>query len=158
MNSAMTTLYLVYRRMLYMNTSICLVLLWHVLSLRKDQQRSHVKKVRLLSVMVLQAKEMTRFVLSLVSKHQLLILRSSLLGEANFGNSIPVNQRLNIVRLMVLIFHLLQTAATAVIETYGISVMKVLNQKILQMLQITIIFLFLEHTLRKLLMKQKKLQ
>ena len=47
--------------------------------------------------------------------------------EANFGNSIPVNQRLNIVRLMVLIFHLLQTAATAVIETYGISVMKVLN-------------------------------
>ena len=36
MNSAMTTLYLVYRRMLYMNTSICLVLLWHVLSLRKD--------------------------------------------------------------------------------------------------------------------------
>ena len=50
-------------------------------AIAKNWLRLHAKKGLLQFVMVLQVKVMTRFVSSLVSKHLLLISRSSLLGE-----------------------------------------------------------------------------
>ena len=47
--------------------------------------------------------------------------------DEQVDNGIHVKLKSNIVRLMALIFHLVQTKATAVTETYGTSVMKVLN-------------------------------
>ena len=71
-----------------------------------------------------QEKVMTRFVSNLESRLLLLTLRLSLLGEMTNGTWIQEKLKLNIVRLMELIFHLVQTRATAVTETYGTLVMK----------------------------------
>ena len=158
MNSVMITLFHVYRQVQFMKTSIYLVPQWHDRVLQKNQLKLQEKKVLLLFATVLQEREMTRFVLNLPLKHQLLILKSLLLGEMISGQWIPVKLKLNIVKLMVFIFHLEQTRATAVTVTCGISAMKVLNLKIRLTSQIMTTFQYQVLPLKRLLMKVNMLQ
>ena len=140
MSFVMTTLYLVYRQMQFMKINIYLVLLWLDLVLLRNQLKLQEKKMLQQFVMVLQEKVMTRFVSNLELRLLLLTLRLSLLGEMTNGTWTQEKLKLNIVRLMELIFHLVQTRATAVTETYGTLVMKDQNQKILQTNQTMNIF------------------
>ena len=68
MNSAITTSFHVYRLTQFMKINIYLVHQWQDLSLPKDLLKLPVKKVLLLSAMVLQVRVMTRSDLSLQSR------------------------------------------------------------------------------------------
>ena len=63
-------------------------------------------------------------------RHDLWTLKSSQLGDRTTGQCSHVKKKSNTVKHMVSIYHSQQTLATAVIETFGTSAMKVLNLKI----------------------------
>ena len=120
MNSAITTSFHVYRLTQFMKINIYLVHQWQDLSLPKDLLKLPVKKVLLLSAMVLQVRVMTRSDLSLQSRLQLQISRLSLLGEIQDGHYSLVKMKSNIADSTVFTFHSALTQATAVTVTSGI--------------------------------------
>ena len=87
-----------------------------------------------------KGNDQIRFELGIKALH--LILRLLHLGVMIDGKWILVKLKSNIVRLMALIFHLVQISHTAVIETSGTLAMKVLNLKIQLRLQTSTICLF----------------
>ena len=148
-SSATIISFLVYRDMLYMKINIFSVLPWHARLLLNAWLKLPAKKGLLLSATEQPVREMTKFVLNLVSKLWLLISKSSLLGEMTNGRWIPVNPKLSTVVPMALTFHLLRIPATAVTATYGTSAMRDLSWKTLPMNQIMNIFLSLEQLRKK---------